>query len=999
MKIILGFLLVILGSSRAQGQPQSPVTLDVDFNSFLYRSDPVWSWNASSPSGMPTQWVQSLFTGNGNLGAMLWAESLTELRINAHSQSLWDDRDPSLPLPYYLGNFVFDQPRLPTGFWRVTWESGQAPISVSGRVSIYDAVATLNVTTTNGTCNLAFWCSASFDAGGADVLVIETSWSENERCVLEFVPEIAESTWSGQDSRYIPNPPPLNKTSAISPESVLTLVSQPHLPIKGTWHSTAYLRSQFDPQSAIYILAVSPIFSSQAEADLWASNEVSTAQGLMPDLRIAHEQIWHEWWPIGGMVTFDYSILESFWYIQLYKFKSGCRRGIVHDLEGPWFIESTPWPDLHWDLNLQYPYYFPITSNRPDISQTLTDFLEILMRNGNLNSNVPAEWQFDSAAAPTGASSLSANETCYWNYGADCKTAPPSVTGNLLWVLQVVHMSCSYHGNTTVDTDIVFPLLDRALQFYQHFQILNGSDGSIHLPVTFSPEWPGGSGADANYDISLYRWGLALAIELAEEYSLSSPHLDAWKDTLSRIISFPVDPVTDTFEVYAGRPYNQPHRHFSHLFMIFPLRLINVSNITEYNTARNSVNLWLATPEEDSQFYRPAASAMNVLLGERAAAFDNITYLLNTRIEGSTFYREGSQGSCTETPYAAAWAVTDWFVQSWNFTSAVGGTKKVNIIHFYPAIDDIIILNGTAYDAAPAKVASASFYRLAVEGGVLASAAREVLVQNSSHYITRTSFIALERLVNATVRSPLVVRTNLERPLATSPPGVSITEIGDGDLVLVDIAAGEGVAIFSSLSPPSSFAVSPASGCPKDFNHFGVIDSEGGGGVGGTPVVLRPCLVDNNGLVEPSQRYSWNATSGQFALQDGSGRCLSVQSCGVTDGTIVSIAPCVQPNPPPSTGSIGCDSSSQNCLSLSQTWYVTSENGNPPNAIITNTTSQHCIDVNGATNPDKIDVWTCGAPGSYKNDEFIFNSTTGGIVSLDSDPDCNCSGYCLSPSA
>jgi hypothetical protein len=618
----------------------------------------------------------------------------------------------------------------------------------------------------------------------------------------------------------------------------------------------------------------------------------------------------------------------------------------------------------------------------------------MLMRSGDLNTNVPTEWQFDSAAAPTGASSLSANETCYWNTGADCKTAPPSVTGNLLWLLQVVHMSCEYNGNTTVDTDVVFPLLDRALQFYQHFQV-NGSDGSVHLPTTFSPEWPGGSGSDANYDISLYRWGLALAIELAEEYNLSSPHLDAWKDTLSRIISFPVDPVTDTFEVYAGVPYNQPHRHFSHLFMIFPLRLINVSNITQYNTAKNSVNLWLATPEMDSQFYRPAASAMNVLLGERAAAFDNITFLLNTRIEGSTWYREGSQGSCTETPYAAAWAVTDWFVQSWNLTSAAG-PDPVHIIHFFPAIDDVIVLDGTPYDAAPAKVASASFYRLAVEGGVLASAAREVLVQNSSHYITRTSFIALERLLNATVRSPLVVRTNMERPLATSPPGVSITEIGDGDLVLIDIAAGEGVAIFSSASPPSSFAITPAEGCPQDFNHFGVIDA--GSGVGGTPVNLRKCSIGSDGHVEPSQRFSWNSTSGQFALQDGSGRCLSVQSCSVTDGTIVTVAPCAQ-SMPPSSASIGCDSSSQNCMFLSQTWFVTSSTDNPPNAIVTNSTTHHCIDVNGATNPDLIDVWTCGAPGAYKNDEFIFNSTTGGIISLDSDPDCDCLGYCLTPSA
>ena len=64
------------------------------------------------------------------------------------------------------------------------------------------------------------------------------------------------------------------------------------------------------------------------------------------------------------------------------------------------------WPDLHWDMNLQQTYYLPITANRPDIASTLTDYVEYLQRTGNLNTNVPTQWQHDSAAAPTGATYL-----------------------------------------------------------------------------------------------------------------------------------------------------------------------------------------------------------------------------------------------------------------------------------------------------------------------------------------------------------------------------------------------------------------------------------------------------------------------------------------------------------------------------------------------------------------------------------------------------------------
>jgi len=33
-------------------------------------------------------------------------------------------------------------------------------------------------------------------------------------------------------------------------------------------------------------------------------------------------------------------------------------------------------------------------------------------------------------------------------------------------------------------------------------------------------------------------------------------------------------------------------------------------------------------------FYRPAASVMNLLLKQKEAAFDNITYVLDKRVEG-----------------------------------------------------------------------------------------------------------------------------------------------------------------------------------------------------------------------------------------------------------------------------------------------------------------------------------------------------------------------------
>lgn len=62
-----------------------------------------------------------------------------------------------------------------------------------------------------------------------------------------------------------------------------------------------------------------------------------------------------------------------------------------------------------------------------------------------------------------------------------------------------------------------FLLTRRArVQAYSHFQIYNATgDGLFHLPPTFSPEYPGPVGPDANYDLALYRWGLGLALDVS----------------------------------------------------------------------------------------------------------------------------------------------------------------------------------------------------------------------------------------------------------------------------------------------------------------------------------------------------------------------------------------------------------------------------------------------------------------------------------------------------
>ena len=78
-------------------------------------------------------------------------------------------------------------------------------------------------------------------------------------------------------------------------------------------------------------------------------------------------------------------------------------------------------------------------------------------------------------------------------------------------------------------------------------------------------------------------------------------------------------------------------------------------------------------------------------------------------------------------------------------------------------------------------------------------------------------------------------------------------------------------------------------------------------------------------------------------------------------------------------------------------WAWSGPGGTPPNAITPTLAgaSALCLDVNGAFSPDVIDLYVCGTPGSYKNDEWVFNATTGALLTLDTAP--LVVGKCITP--
>ena len=151
-------------------------------------------------------------------------------------------------------------------------------------------------------------------------------------------------------NNYVPNPPP-HTSSTTDSHGTLNLTTQHHL--RGTAHSTAVLELT---DGAAFITAVSAVSDNPVVSDAWASAQVTAAATTgLEAVRVAHRVWWHSFWPAGGFVTYEYTVLESLYFLMQYKFASAARRGRAFmDLNGPWLVSvdgGTNAPDIHWVIS------------------------------------------------------------------------------------------------------------------------------------------------------------------------------------------------------------------------------------------------------------------------------------------------------------------------------------------------------------------------------------------------------------------------------------------------------------------------------------------------------------------------------------------------------------------------------------------------------------------------------------------------------------------------
>lgn len=673
---LLSLLLVPISCSLAAslsstGKPtaeenQNDVSDAVDWPAFMSRNDPVWK-------ALPGSWAAAPFLGNGMLGLMVYKENERSLRFDLGRGDVQENR----PLNQDVN---VARARLPIGHFSLATKGRITGCDL--RLDLWKAELRGEVVTDAGSLKIRAYVHAE-----QPLMVIEaTPQGGEEAGAFEMKPAQAISPrWLKKGKPRTGNATyPNNPAGRKSVVDGVTVWEQPLLP--DGMVTTAW-KEQKDGDATRLLASIRYAYPAGKTTHDAADGINKAASQQVGHLDQAHRDWWSSYYR-QAFVSLPDSYWESFYWMQMYKLASAGRAGgMLIDTMGPW-IQPTAWCGTWWNLNIQLTYWPAYVGNR----MVVADSLRLGMRRNRQNfiDSVPEPYRKDSAAVfrCTGQEGLAPT-----GYPGNGKKEKDCEVGNLIWVCHNLWLQYRVAMDESILREDVYPILRRAVNYYLHF-IEKGPDGKWHIPVTHSPEYA--DSYDANYDLSLLKWGCRALLDAADILNIQDPLKDRWKDVADNLTPYPQD--DKGYRIGRDVQLSSSHRHFSHLLMVYPLQTVDSRDPQEAELIRRSLKHWHSFKGGLQGYSFTGGSLISSMLGDGEGAY---RYLqgLKPYVTPSTMYSEGGQ-PVIETPLSAAQSIHEMLLQSGR-----------GVIRIFPAM--------------PKAWPDAVFRDLRAEGGFLIAAERK----------------------------------------------------------------------------------------------------------------------------------------------------------------------------------------------------------------------------------------------------------------------------------
>jgi hypothetical protein len=279
-----------------------------------------------------------------------------------------------------------------------------------------------------------------------------------------------------------------------------------------------------------------------------------------------HVKSWQAYWDRCELTLPDEALQSA---VDMERYKIFCNErtdSLPVTLQGVWNLDHRmpPWfGDLHNDLNVQACYWPAFKTGCGELASAYIDCYYAAMP--RFKARAKALFGLEDAIhvpvmmAPDGSGA--ATEWCFWNM----------LLGPELFVATDFCTYFDYTLDLTRLREKIYPFLQGVLALYQGIA-RTGADGLFHIPLTHSPElWENGAllhGEDSTFFMATLHFLLTRTQRYA---ALAGKPEDAERYDAFDAALAPVTHTEKGYPLFPGRDVYASHRHFCHLFPIFPL--------------------------------------------------------------------------------------------------------------------------------------------------------------------------------------------------------------------------------------------------------------------------------------------------------------------------------------------------------------------------------------------------------------------------------------------
>lgn len=669
---------------------------------------------------LSTSWDEGIPLGNGMLGALIWNKN-GHLRFSLDRADLWDLRPMAgLNRPEFKYHWVYEQVlhknyKIVQQYFDEPYDEEPAPSKIPGAALELDMknwgpVQSVHLSVDDALCEVR-WQNGTILKTFVHA-VQPVGWFRFENLKGDFDPQIVPPAYQGKPGANN-GPVAGDELSRLGyPQGKVVRVGNHITYLQQGWGGFKYeVRvswKKINPTTIEGVWSTASNYSNQSLNAAEAIEKRAMSDGYQKSFS-SHVKWWEHYWAQSAVHVPD-SVIERQWYLEQYKFGSVARRGApVITLQAIWTADNgrlPPWKgDVHNDLNTELSYWPAYSGNHLKQALSFTDWL--WKTKGESEKYTRKYFGVKGLNVP-GVQTLSGAPMGGWiQYSCS-----PTIAA---WLSQHFYWQWKYSMDSTFLRTRAYPWIKEVATFLENITSKD-DNGFRKLPISSSPEINDNSinawfFQNTNYDLSLMKFTFGAAAELASSLNLPAEAAH-WKSILAQFGPYALSP-NDELMFSPTLPYNQSHRHFSHMMAIYPLGLIRWEDGEKSRRIiRNSIHLldsigpagwcgysysWLASMKARAKDGTGAARALDIF----AKAF----CLKNS------FHANGDQ---TKSGYSGF--TYRPFTLEGNFAFASGLQEM--LLQSYAGFIEI-------FPAVPDSWKDVSFHQLRAEGAFLVSAKKE----------------------------------------------------------------------------------------------------------------------------------------------------------------------------------------------------------------------------------------------------------------------------------